>query len=487
MRLLLYIFSVLLLSPLSFKAQSFLQFYPGQQTPNPNIYVGSNPTCLETTNDGGFFIGGYMADPDSTFIVKMQLRKIDNLGNEIWNVKDYDFGFDRITDLVSFGDTAIYCAADFSNDIGIVKRNVNGVKVWTKTFAQFHDSCAGITALIRTKDNNIALCGNVVGWQCSPDNTDVFVAKYDRVGNEIWSKVFEIPEANYAFDIIENDDSTFFLTGSTYQLDSFSGFTHTQTILWKLTADGDTVWTKKYGIHNEEGFAITHLPNNKIAICGREAGIANPPGDNANYKILSDSGEVLFEFIDSLAYDNYFTSIRANDEFVYLVESNSRGPSNDSFNDINILKFSAQTNEAVFVKTFGLPGTQDPVDAQLLSENRLAITFFESSLSCLGCTGLVLLDSTGCVIEWCYTSVPEVNPKQPFTTVYPNPFTDYIVVAGNEKSKVAFFDNYGRRILEQTIDYGNQLISFGYLPDGIYFLQVNGIESKTFKLIRSPN
>lgn len=82
------------------------------------------------------------------------------------------------------------------------------------------------------------------------------------------------------------------------------------------------------------------------------------------------------------------------------------------------------------------------------------------------------------------------NPNDLEIVVYPNPFTEGIVVKLNEDTdeqiQIYLFDVQGRLLFQQDYETTTQLaISLGFLTSGVYFLRMqSGQQKQTVKLIK---
>ncbi len=248
-----------------FAQNSFLRIYPGQPTIDPEIYVGSIPLCLEKTNAGGFLIGGYTGNPDSLGLQLMQLRKIDSQGNEIWNQRDRITTFDQINDVVETADNFIYCAAIIGNRPAVIKRDANGAIVWWVNLTPFTDTCGGLNRIIKTSDGNLVVCG-AQGPCGSSDEADILIVKLDTGGQILWKKSFPIVWNNSALDIVEANDTAYYITGYTNEIDTVNAFTKTFLASVK-SMDGQLNWLKTYGTAHI-GFSLIQQTNNTFIIGG---------------------------------------------------------------------------------------------------------------------------------------------------------------------------------------------------------------------------
>jgi hypothetical protein len=190
---------------------------------SPSIIFGST-----TLNNFGFYNG---------FIVKY-----DNSGNVMWAKSVGGTGDDKAFKVCSDTNSNIYITGEFSSpngvfgnttltnasntgntgDVFVVKYDSSGNAIWAKR--------AGDTSNDYGMNLNSDLNGNlfVIGWFTSStinfDSTtlvrsgpdDVFIVKYDALGNAIWAKGFGCNDYVDGNDILITNQEEIYLTGAFY-------------------------------------------------------------------------------------------------------------------------------------------------------------------------------------------------------------------------------------------------------------------------------
>lgn len=66
-----------------------------------------------------------------------------------------------------------------------------------------------------------------------------------------------------------------------------------------------------------------------------------------------------------------------------------------------------------------------------------------------------------------------INTPKTIISVYPNPFTDYIVINTVDNGNVVIYDLSGKAVLSATLKNGNNRINTFTLPKGVYLLKYN--------------
>ena len=479
-----YVFIVFVLVSFGLlKAQSpFVRIYPGQPSSLPNQYVPSRPTCIEKTLDGGFLIGGGTGEPDTPGMAKMQLRKVDSQGNLIWEVKDRITFNDGIKDVIEFSGS-IYTASILDAQPGISKKNSVGETIWVKNLLANTDTC-GVLSVIKSTSDACLLVGGAVAACNSSVGGRVFLAKVDTSGNIIWQHTYNSQYLAVCYDLFELNDSTIFVVGTTPEL--VGNILESRLLLMHINLnDGNLIMQKainELGI----GFSAKRLSEKIIVVTGEI-------GDEAGLILVNDTGKVLSVVTDSFPGFNSIVKVLSDSHYIYTLQkgyvSFVQGNITYSPELIRIIKYnkndlSVQSEKIFPIDTFPSSRGEDMV---LLDGGKLAIVFYLSSIDCPGCTGLVLLDSTGCVEEWCITDVPKIESSL-IISVSPNPFEKYINVKieDNQYSKIdlQLTDIEGRIIYQSEITtYLEKRIDASELKPGMYFLTLLAEDKKWIKKV----
>jgi len=131
-----------------------------------------------------------------------------------------------------------------STDIWLIKTNISGDTVWTKTFGgsdidegrcvrQIYDDF-GIPAgyIITGYSNNYGM-----------GSADVWLIKTDTIGDTIWTKTFGGNDFDWSGSVQQTTDGGYIITGGTF---SYGAGDHDAWLI-KIDALGDTIWTKTFG------------------------------------------------------------------------------------------------------------------------------------------------------------------------------------------------------------------------------------------------
>lgn len=335
------------------------------------------------TNDGGYIItGNTMPFYGSDYNVC--LIKTDTNGNLLWLQTyggpddDYSYSVKQTTDggYITVGFTNSYGAGLY--DIYLVKTDVNGGLLWTKTFGGASNDYG--YSVCQTADGGYIVVGSTNGFG-GPLSESVYLIKTNENGTLLWSKTFGGVSATVfsGSDILQTIDGGYLIGGLTYEC-SAGG---TDILLIKTDLNGNVLWEKTYGgIYDElncvvgqcidGGYIVSGTSGNRdyYLIKTDTAGsiiwsktYGGTPIDVTNNEYCSDveqtidSGYVLIGSSDNFSLAQY-------DNDIYLVKTDANGISD--CNQTNYLTteafcFSPVNSPATISSSGGSMSTYSPL------------------------------------------------------------------------------------------------------------------------------
>ncbi len=172
----------------------------------------------------------------------------------------------------------------------LMKLDEKGNRLWQKNYGGLNYEA--LDALVMTSDKELILAGQSLSFGDSVWG-DIYVIKTDTAGEVIWENTFGeqgFPERCWGMDTTA--DGGFVLTGAEGFL--FGG---QNIFVMKITADGEVVWKKIFGIDDKDEDAyprVRTLKNGDILFTTALYVSANTPRQ-AYIARLSPSGETLWE------------------------------------------------------------------------------------------------------------------------------------------------------------------------------------------------
>jgi hypothetical protein len=123
------------------------------------------------------------------------------------------------------------------DDFFLIKTDINGNVQWSKTYGGANlEFCTGGKQLF---DGGYVLTGNSSSFGAGA--ADMYLVRTDLNGDTLWTRTYGINSADYAYGISQTTDSGFIVTGSSSNNGS------TDLVLLKTNASGDIIWSKAYG------------------------------------------------------------------------------------------------------------------------------------------------------------------------------------------------------------------------------------------------
>lgn len=374
-----------------------------------------------TGYSNSFGVGGY----------NIYLAQIDKNGGLIWqkNLGGDDWDFAYSMNQTNDGGLII-CGTTYSYGRGkadgyVLKTDLNGNIIWQKTYGGKHDD--EFKSVIQTQDGNYALTGYTKSYNDTV-NGDAWIFKLDANGDSIWCKSYGGTGEDYALQIIQHPSSEFYLAGSTSSI----GLGLMDAYAFKTDNIGNLIWQQVDGIsgQNECFNSVTISGTNSSISCYSET--ETFPGYGIHIKI--------FELGASSFYHNgtEYGGTKA-DEIFKIITTKDKGYAGVGYTE----NYGAELSDAFFLK----------LDSNLV-----------------GSISIV--------------SVKENNLNSYSLSIYPNPANAHLNVFINQRSKLDvsklnLVDMSGREIpIKYEVvnpEFNQVTINTIDLPNGVYFLKFENI------------
>jgi hypothetical protein len=427
-------------------------------------------TWMKTYVDSVVLPGSYVDNTrDHGYVVAVNrgtsgpyIFKTDSNGNVLW-AREIAVGSVEVyvETILALPDSNILISGEFLNmnsmsqDIFLMKLNLNGDTIWTRAFGGSYDDYS--RSIDITSDGGFIIGGSTLSFTTSLES--FYLIRTDSGGNILWSKKYENSnEYVRCFSVKQTFDGGFILTGpqgGILKVDSLGNF------LWNYKYSFNDFYSFDISLSSDSGFIITGwgldtLANEGIFIFKIDSNgnpqwgkifDCNDDGVAAHVRIsviqLSDNGYVTGGWRTNNGLDSTGS---------YLIKTDKFGNSN--CNQHNILL------------------TMDPESLQENSVTTLLYsgTFFINPVTIT--TGH--LDS---VLTLCssITEIQNVNDRMPGFLISPNPSQGQFSINNLKKNinKIWIYNLFGQNVFESSFNQNQESLAINCqnLSPGIYFVK----------------
>ena len=364
-------------------------------------------------------------------------------------------------------------------DGSIIKYNINGDTIWTRTFGDNSTDLLG-KKIIETNDSSLISIGSTYSYSGAIFKQDWYIVKTDSLGNLDWWLHPGNPQLNdgAAQDIIQTKDSCFIVVGGKAVYNDNADSPKFDGRIMKLDINGTVLWDKTYRkrlYNNQDSLyclfsSIVELDDGGFAVVSQEQ-VDNGYGHRYNrlYRFNSDG-----DTISSTGFSTYLKYGGNNYPTEYLTtiqKTENGGFLMGGWGTFEFMFSHPYTQQMILVKT-----------------------------DSLGCDGTEFSCPT--------VAVPSiVAAKEIDIVLYPNPATNSLTLALskgegiNKNTSIFVYDVYGRCVItygegsavantvkqslsdshEQSSRYDMIIIDISSLQTGVYFVRVGESVAKFVK------
>jgi PKD repeat protein len=350
------VFLILILFSMQAFSQNWERTYGGIDTEEGGSVV--------QTSDSGFIVAA-SSNSFGSGIFDFYLLKLDGLGDTIWTETYGGVNNDRCRSVIQTFDGGFIACGESnsfsnSNDIYMVKTDVNGLIEWTKTIGDSNSESAD--AIVQTSDSGYCMAG--IFGNIGTGTTRVLLVRTDVNGDTLWKKTFGRDILNIGSSLQQTPDNGFIVSGASYD----TAANVYDVFLIKTDSSGDTLWTKYI---STGGHAYAH------SVILADSGYVIGGISKENYLFLSIdlNGNVhLQKEYDKGGLDRCFSITQTPDKG-YMMGGYSSAFNNS---DILVLKIDSVGNE-LWSKYYGGTGREEGYSIQSLPAGGFVTTGFTQS------------------------------------------------------------------------------------------------------------
>jgi hypothetical protein len=306
--------------------------------------------AIKPTLDGNFILAGY-TESFGKGGSDIYLLKIDAGGDTIWT-KTYGGVYRDYAEAITPTPDGNFIVAGaitpFSpSDVFLLKIKPDGDTLWTKTYGgTTSDEFA--QAITPTPDGNFIVAGLTYGY--GTVNDAIYLLKIKPNGDTLWTKTYGVTGDYEANAITATQDGNFIVAGTCHL-----GY-YKNIYLLKITTGGDTLWTKTYGgtTSNVCAWAITPTLNGNFIIAGD---IYLGPFGNSPYNILyllkiNSSGDTLWSKTYGIQQNEQATAITPTSDGNFIVAGYTSRSDFIGNEDAYLLKINS-SGDTLWTKIYG--------------------------------------------------------------------------------------------------------------------------------------
>jgi hypothetical protein len=224
------------------------------------VYGGNNVDqgyCIGKKPNGNYLLTGFSNSYGNGY--ELLNIEIDDSGNVIWHKTcggtDWDFAYDNT--ILANGDAFItgstYSAGNGNQDGFILYLDNNGDSLWIKTVGGTEDDV--LRRSILTTDNFLVSTGYKTN---ATNDRDIYLVKMNVSGDTIWTKTFGGTLDDEGFDVKETPSGGYLVVGKIG--DASNG---TEGYYFETDTAGIMKWNQTYGGSGEEEFHCVAIKNNQ--------------------------------------------------------------------------------------------------------------------------------------------------------------------------------------------------------------------------------
>ncbi len=274
-----------------------------------------------------------------------------------------DKGYDMIIDYEgdSFYTSAKETFVVDPQDISISgMKAITGINPFQKTYGDTLDESA--FAVYPTSDGGFIFAGATTSFGASMN--DAYLVKTDIRGDTLWTKTFSGIAADNIFSVQQTPDSGYVLTG--HNKADRSGTVDDDVYLIRTSKTGDLIWIKNIGtIRTEKGFEVKPTSDGGYIITGHAR---NPAGEDHAYLIKTDAaGTVVWTKIynSGLGRVDLAYAVQQTDDGGYIIAGYTAPASGPA--DAFLIK-TDPAGAVAWIKLFGGAGIDHAVSVQQLTD-----------------------------------------------------------------------------------------------------------------------
>ena len=243
-------------------------------------------SSVTQTLDGGLIVVGGSTSTNTEFTNKGSedaiIIKYDKYGSQQWVKSFGGSNDDRFNSVIKTSDKGFVTVGhssstdtDFANKGGtdaiIIKYDEDGNQQWIKSFGG--SGTDSFNSVVEASDEGLIVIGESNSHNAGFINRggdDAIIIKYDKYGNEEWTKHFGGSNNDFFYSVIEISDEGIVVAGYSYSTDTdFINKGDADGIIIKYDKDGNQQWIKSFGgLYNDTLYSVIETSDKGLIVVG---------------------------------------------------------------------------------------------------------------------------------------------------------------------------------------------------------------------------
>jgi len=329
---------------------------------------------VQQTSDGGYIIAGgtysFGAGLSDVYLVKT-----NSSGDTLWtrtyggSSEDQGWSVQQTSDggFITAGYTHSFGAG--GKDVYLVKTDSSGDTLWTRAYGGGrYDEGYSVQ---QTSDSGYIIAGYTDSF--GPGNDNVWLLKTDSDGDTLWTRTYGLGYYAQGRSLQLTSDGGYVIAGHIY---SYS--THSYEVyLLKTDSSGDTLWTRTYGRSDHEyGYSVQQTSDGGYVIAGHTYDPVTRVSDV--YVVKTDSsGETLWTRTHDRSNRDHGHSVRQASDGGYVIAGYTYSSTTFSLH-VYLLKTDA-SGDTLWTRTYGRSNDDEGWSVQKTSDGGYIIAGYTKS------------------------------------------------------------------------------------------------------------
>ena len=258
------------------------------------LEAGGLAFCGSTTSWG---LGGHF--PGTGGGTDMWLVRLDENANLLWNRTYGTPQEDSASSVIEcnnggfslLGITYANRSGDYDPDCLLVRLDENGNQIWNMTFGDTEREYP--TSIVQCNDGGFAFTGSIVNY--SVDQTDLWLVRTDSAGNLLWNHTYECDRTQEGASLIQTESGfLLFTTGAWYS--TSIDITYNDAYLFCADAYGNLLWNRTYDSGGHDyGFKIMPESDGSFTLACHTG--PNQRGSDLWLIRINENGDILWQTV----------------------------------------------------------------------------------------------------------------------------------------------------------------------------------------------